>query len=66
MCAMHSGFSHFPRRSLPADDEKRQTRRVTIEIGWIDHAAIPLTEQARRYLEEVRTVVAEFGVHLLG
>ncbi|MGX1748996.1 LysR family transcriptional regulator [Glutamicibacter protophormiae] len=37
-----------------------------IEIGWIDHAAIPLTEQARRYLEEVRTVVAEFGVHLLG
>lgn len=37
-----------------------------IEIGWIDHASIPLTEQARRYLEEVRTVVAEFGVHLLG
>lgn len=37
-----------------------------IEIGWIDHAAIPLTEQAQRYLEEVRAVVAEFGVEVLG
>lgn len=46
--------------AIPLDIDER------IEIGWIDHAAIPLTEQARRYLEEVRTVVAEFGVHLLG
>lgn len=37
-----------------------------IEIGWIDHAAIPLTEQARRYLAEVRSVVTDFGVELLG
>ena len=37
-----------------------------IEIGWIDHASIPLTEQAQRYLDEVRAVVAGFGVTLLG
>jgi len=37
-----------------------------IEIGWIDNAAIPLTEQAQRYLGEVRAVVASFGVALLG
>jgi DNA-binding transcriptional LysR family regulator len=37
-----------------------------IEIGWIEHAAIPLTEQAQRYLAEVRAVVAGFGVALLG
>ncbi len=37
-----------------------------IEIGWIDPVAIPLTEQAQRYLEEVRAVVAEFGVEVLG
>ena len=37
-----------------------------IEIGWIDHTAIPLTEQAQRYLDEVRAVVADFGVTLVG
>jgi len=37
-----------------------------IEIGWIDHSAIPLTEQAQRYLAELRKVVAGFGVELLG
>ncbi|WP_314508101.1 LysR family transcriptional regulator [uncultured Microbacterium sp.] len=37
-----------------------------IEIGWIGHATIPLTEQALRYLAEVRAVVAGFGVALLG
>ncbi|MFS0793989.1 LysR family transcriptional regulator [Microbacterium sp. 1P10AE] len=37
-----------------------------IEIGWIAHSAIPLTEQARRYLDEVRAVVREFDVVLLG
>ncbi|WP_120521114.1 LysR family transcriptional regulator [Arthrobacter celericrescens] len=37
-----------------------------IEIGWIDHAAVPLTEQARRYLAEVRAVVTGFGVEVLG
>jgi DNA-binding transcriptional LysR family regulator len=37
-----------------------------IEIGWIDHSAIPLTELAQRYLAELRAVVTEFGVELLG
>ncbi|MGP5689340.1 LysR family transcriptional regulator, partial [Glutamicibacter ardleyensis] len=46
--------------SIPLDVEER------IDIGWIDHAAIPLTEQARRYLDEVRAVVAGFGVEVLG
>ncbi|MGO1725618.1 LysR family transcriptional regulator [Glutamicibacter ardleyensis] len=46
--------------SIPLDVEER------IDVGWIDHAAIPLTEQARRYLDEVRAVVAGFGVEVLG
>ncbi|MET0590989.1 MAG: LysR family transcriptional regulator [Naasia sp.] len=37
-----------------------------IEIGWIGRTSIPLTEQAQRYLGEVRDVVAGFGVELLG
>ena len=37
-----------------------------IEIGWIGHSAIPLTEQAQRYLTEVRVVIASFGLALLG
>ncbi|MET2011191.1 LysR family transcriptional regulator [Microbacterium chocolatum] len=37
-----------------------------IEIGWIGRSAIPLTDQAESYLAELRTVVAEFGVTLLG
>ena len=46
--------------AVPLDVDER------IEIGWIGHAAIPLTEQALRYLSEVRAVVAGFGVALLG
>ncbi|TSI18736.1 LysR family transcriptional regulator [Brevibacterium aurantiacum] len=46
--------------AIPLDVDER------IEIGWIDHSGIPLTEQARRFLEEVRAVVAGFGVELLG
>ena len=46
--------------AIPLDVDER------IEIGWIGHASIPLTEQAQRYLEEVRAVVAGFGVALLG
>lgn len=45
--------------AIPLDVDER------IEIGWIGHAAIPLTEQAQRYLAEVRTVVTEFDVALL-
>lgn len=37
-----------------------------IEIGWIAHSGIPLTAQAQKYLDEVRTVVSEFDVVLLG
>ena len=46
--------------AVPLDVDER------IEIGWIGHSAIPLTEQAQRYLEEVRAVVEEAGVELLG
>jgi DNA-binding transcriptional LysR family regulator len=45
--------------AVPLDVDER------IEIGWIGHAAIPLTEQAQRYLAEVRAVVAGFDVALL-
>ncbi|WP_431779289.1 LysR family transcriptional regulator [Microbacterium aurantiacum] len=46
--------------AIPLDVDER------IEIGWIGRSAIPLTDQAEAYLAEVRTVVAEFGVTLLG
>ena len=46
--------------AVPLDVDER------IEIGWIGHSTIPLTEQARRYLTEVRTVVTEGGITLLG
>jgi DNA-binding transcriptional LysR family regulator len=46
--------------AIPLDVDER------IEIGWIGHSAIPLTEQAQRYLDELRAVVAGFGVVLLG
>lgn len=46
--------------AIPLDVDER------IEIGWIGHSAIPLTEQAQRYLDELRAVVADFGVELLG
>jgi DNA-binding transcriptional LysR family regulator len=45
--------------AIPLDVDDR------IEIGWIRHAAIPLTEQAQRYLAEVRAVVAGFDLELL-
>ena len=45
--------------AIPLDVDER------IEIGWIGHAAIPLTEQAQRYLAELRAVVAEFGIELV-
>ncbi|HJB62909.1 MAG TPA: LysR family transcriptional regulator [Candidatus Microbacterium pullistercoris] len=37
----------------------------SIEIGWIAHSAVPLTEQAQRYLAELREVVTDFGIPLL-
>ena len=46
--------------AIPLDVDER------IEIGWIGHSAFPLTEQAQRYLAELRTVMAGFGVALLG
>jgi len=44
--------------AVPLDVDER------IEIGWIGRTAIPLTDQAQRYLTEVRAVVAEAGVAL--
>lgn len=46
--------------AVPLDVDER------IEIGWIGRTAIPLTEQAQRYLSEVRDVVAGFGVEVIG
>ena len=37
----------------------------SIEIGWISHSGIPLTEQAQRYLAEVRAVVVDYGIDLI-
>jgi DNA-binding transcriptional LysR family regulator len=36
-----------------------------IEIGWIGHASVPLTDQAERFVAELREVVTGFGVELL-
>ena len=46
--------------AIPLDVDER------MEIGWIGHSSIPLSEQAQRYLTEVRAVVAGFGVALIG
>ncbi|MFB8892923.1 MULTISPECIES: LysR family transcriptional regulator [Microbacterium] len=46
--------------AVPLDVDER------IEIGWIGRTAVPLTEQAQRYLDEVRAVVGGFGIGLLG
>ncbi|MDJ1370907.1 LysR family transcriptional regulator [Gulosibacter molinativorax] len=46
--------------AIPLESDER------IEIGWISHSAIPLTEQAQVYLDELRAVVAQFGVEVLG
>lgn len=46
--------------AIPLDVDER------IEIGWIGHSAIPLTRQAELYLAELRAVVTDFGVELLG
>ena len=41
---------------LRVDDE--------IEVGWIAHRAIQLTEQAAMYLDELKAVVSAYGVHM--
>jgi DNA-binding transcriptional LysR family regulator len=33
-----------------------------IEVGWISHRNIQLTRQASMYIEELKSVVAEYGV----
>lgn len=33
-----------------------------IEIGWIGHSSIPLTEQAQRFITEIHNVVTDFGI----
>ncbi len=46
--------------AIPLDVDER------IEIGWIAHSSVPLTEQAQTYLEELRAVVVSYGVEPLG
>lgn len=46
--------------AIPLDVDER------IEIGWIAHSSVPLTEQAQTYLEELRAVVVGYGVEPLG
>lgn len=45
--------------AVPLDVDER------IEIGWIGHSSISLTEQARSFVSEMRDVVAGFDVELL-
>ena len=45
--------------AVPLDVDER------IEIGWIGHSSVSLTDQARRFVAEMRDVVAGFGVELL-
>ncbi|SJM51486.1 LysR family transcriptional regulator [Gulosibacter sp. 10] len=45
--------------SVPLRVEER------IEIGWIAHASIQLTQQAVGYLDSLRSVVADYGVDLI-
>lgn len=45
--------------AVPLDVDER------IEVGWIGHSSISLTEQAQRFVTEMRDVVTEFGVELL-
>lgn len=35
-----------------------------IEVGWISHKDIQLTQQAAMYIEELKAVVAEYGVDI--
>jgi len=37
-----------------------------MEVGWIAHGSIQLTKQAAVYLEELKSVVAEYGVIVQG
>lgn len=45
--------------AVPLDVDER------IEIGWIGQSSIELTTQARRFVAEMRDVVADFDVELL-
>ena len=45
--------------AVPLDVDER------IEIGWIGQSSISLTAQAQRFVDEMRHVVADFGVELL-
>ncbi|WP_053351745.1 LysR family transcriptional regulator [Leucobacter musarum] len=45
--------------AVPLDVDER------IEIGWIGQTHIALTAQAQRFVDEMRDVVADFGVELL-
>jgi DNA-binding transcriptional LysR family regulator len=36
----------------------------SMEVGWLAHDSIQLTKQAELYLEELKQVVKEYGVHI--
>jgi DNA-binding transcriptional LysR family regulator len=36
----------------------------SMEVGWIAHSSLQLTKQAELYLEELKRVVEEYGVHM--
>ncbi|MDR2586741.1 MAG: LysR family transcriptional regulator [Coriobacteriales bacterium] len=36
----------------------------SLEVGWIAHGSLQLTQQAELYLEELKRVVKEYGVHM--
>jgi hypothetical protein len=35
-----------------------------IEVGWLAHNSIQLTKQVELYLEELKQVVKEYGIHI--
>lgn len=45
--------------AVPLDVDER------IEIGWIGHTSVPLTDQAQGFVAQLRDVVTDFGVELL-
>lgn len=45
--------------AVPLDVDER------IEVGWIGQSGIPLTEQAQRFVTEMRDVVSGYGVQTL-
>jgi hypothetical protein len=56
----------FSLRETRTQDIIEDVHTLRSESGWIGHSAIPLIEQAQRYLAELRAIVSGFGVALPG